>query len=218
MRYPNAQLLESKDLPVLRAYIEQGRTLVFGPRSGYKDRLNQCHDLPFPGVIRELADLKIIEFTMLEHAPTVRVSFGPTVSTEALVFAEILKTNNGQATVLATYSGGDDDGAPAIIRVPLGRGSIVYCGTFLPSEGLHALLDVLQVHAPSAGLLEVPKEVEVISRNAPSATMHMLLNFSDQLQQVRLLEPCLNALKGKTISGTTTIAAFDVLLLERSRT
>jgi beta-galactosidase len=215
--YPNAQLLESKDLPVLRAYVEQGGTLVFGPRSGYKDRLNQCHDLPLPGVIRELADLEIEDFTMLEHAPTVRVSFGSTASTEALVFAEIIKSNNGQATVLATYSGGDDDGAPAIIRVPLGRGSIVYCGTFLPAEGLHTLLEALQVHAPSDGLLEVPKEIEVISRNMPGATLHMLLNFSDQPQTVRVHEPCLNALDGETTSGTAAIAPFDVLLLERSR-
>jgi beta-galactosidase len=178
---------------------------------------NHCHDLPFPGVIHELADLEIVDFTMLEHAPTVRVSFGPTVSADALVFAEILKTNDEQATVLATYSGGSDVGEPAIIRVPLGRGSIVYCGTFLPSEGLHALLDALQVHASSAGVLEVPKEVEVISRNIPGETLQMLLNFSDQSQTVRVLEPCLNALNSETTSGTTTIAPFDVLLLERSR-
>jgi beta-galactosidase len=216
--YPNAQLLESKDLPELRAYVEQGGTLVFGPRSGYKDRLNQCHNLPLPGVIRELADLEIVDFTMLEHAPAVRVSFGTGESSPALVFAEVLRSNNGQATVFATYSGGDDDGAPAIIRVPLEHGSIVYCGTFLPSEGLHTLLDVLQVHAPSTGLLEVSKEVEVISRNAANSTLHMLLNFSDQPQTVRILEPCLNVLNGETTSGTTAIAAFDVLLLERSRT
>jgi beta-galactosidase len=120
--------------------------------------------------------------------------------------------------MLATYSGGNDDGAPAIIRVPLGRGSIMYCGTFLPSEGVHALLDTPQVYAPNHGLLEAPKEVAVISRNAANSTLHMLLNFSDQPQKVRVLEPCLNELKGETISGTTTIAAFDVLLLEHSRT
>jgi beta-galactosidase len=178
---------------------------------------NHCHNLPFPGVIHELADLEIVDFTMLEHAPTVRVSFGVGESSPALVFAEIIKSNNGQARVLATYSGGDDNGAPAIIRISLGHGSIVYCGTFLPSEGLHTLLDALQIHAPSAGLLEVPREVEVISRNAANSTLHMLLNFSDQPQTVRVLEPCLNALNGETTSGTAAIAPFDVLLLERSR-
>jgi beta-galactosidase len=212
--YPNAQMLESSDLPALRAYVEQGGTLVFGPRSGYKDRQNQCHDLPFPGVIRELADIGIEDFTMLIPDLKTQVSFDSGVGVSALTFAEVLIAHTDQAKVLATYRGGDDEGAPAILSIPLGRGKVVYCGTFLPSDGIQALLEVLEIHNSSDAFFEAPIEVEVIKRASSTSGFYMLLNFSDQPQQIVLHSAGRNLLTGQNISSSATLAAFDVLLLE----
>ncbi|RTE09214.1 beta-galactosidase trimerization domain-containing protein [Paenibacillus whitsoniae] len=43
---PNAQLLDKEDAALLSAYVEQGGTLVMGPRSGYKDRSNRAYMMP----------------------------------------------------------------------------------------------------------------------------------------------------------------------------
>lgn len=210
--YPNAQMLESSDLPVLRAYVEQGGTLVFGPRSGYKDRQNQCHDLPFPGIVRELADIGIEDFTMLLPEHNTRVSFDSGVTVPALTFSEVLNANSNQ--VLATYLGGDDEGAAAIVKVPLGQGAVVYCGTFLPSEGIAALLENLDIHNSSDAFFTAPLEVEVIKKTSSVNSFYMLLNFSDQPQHILLHSAAHNLLTGQKISSSVTIAAFDVLILE----
>ncbi|MGB8451581.1 MAG: beta-galactosidase [Anaerocolumna sp.] len=102
--YPNAQLLETETVSLLKRYVNNGGTLVLGPRSGYKDGSNHCYMLPFPGILKDLCGIEISDFTMVMKDSLSQMEFCETkVISTAPAFNEIISVYHKDVKVLARY-------------------------------------------------------------------------------------------------------------------
>lgn len=216
--YLNAQLLEELDADALRSYAEQGGTVVFGPRSGYKNRSNRCHMLPFPGVLRELAGVEIADFTMVDPAAGSRMKLSESgTEADAPVFNDIIRTAAPETRVMASYMDDYYAGEAAVTVVPVGKGRVVYCGAFLTPDSAAILLEELGYGDPLAAWAQLPKEVEVVARRSASADYSVILNYTSEPRVLRLNEATMELTEQRICEGEHIIGPYGVNIFERKR-
>lgn len=217
--YVNAQMLDDVDVKELQSYVEQGGTLVLGPRSGYKDRYNRCYMLPFPGVVRELAGVEVKDFSKLDGSDNVGIVFKNTgKSARSAVFNEILELINPNARAIAQYSSDYYAGEPAVTSIPVGKGQVIYFGTFFTAENNGLLLDSIGMNDPISCWADVPKEVEVVTRKHDSGNVYIFLNYMNSVVQANFKEQVKNLVTGQVFDGETDLKPFEVMLLQRLQT
>jgi hypothetical protein len=217
-RYPlhfhtNAQMMERAEVEPLRAYVEQGGTLVLGPRSGYRDRRSFCYMEPFPGVLRALVGAEIVDFTTIAQgeAPTMTLDGGGgTVSAPG--FNEILRPESADVQVLARYASGYYAGEAAIVARQVGRGRVVYCGAFFAPDNIAALLDVLGFDDPHSDWADIPRDVEVVTRENTEGRFHIIMNFSGEPQPLHFVQDMVNLQSGARMNGPHVLEPYDVLV------
>lgn len=215
--YPNAQLLNEQDVVRLRQYVENGGILVLGPRSGYKDRSNRCYMLPFPGVLRELAGLEVIDFTMVRDTASTMTFQATGKTVEAPTFNEVIRPISDRAEVLARYDRDYYAGEPAIVKVPVGRGHVIYCGAMFNDDNVPALLDSLAVHDPLRSRVEVPKEVEAVHRVADDGDFHIFLNYAAEPARLVFHSAANDLMAGSELRGEVAIPPYEVLIARLNR-
>lgn len=213
--YPNAQLLDELDVANLRAYIEQGGTVVFGPRSGYKDRSNRCYMLPFPGIIKELCEVEITDFTMVdEEAPSFMKFQLSNQRIEAPIFNDIIKPEHSEARVLARYTEDYYKDAAAVVSVPVGKGKAVYFGAFFTTESTHALLEEIDVSDPHVTWADFPKEVEVVTRRSAETYYCIIMNFTEERQSLHFKRKVSELLTDSILEGAHELEPYGVRLIK----
>ncbi len=212
---PNAQLLDYNDVKLLKAYAEQGGILIFGPRSGYRDRRNQCHMLPFPGVIRELAGIEVTDFTMADIDNPVSIRFEATDKTAtASVFNEVLEIKNPEGRILATYLSDYYAGKTAAASVPAGKGQVVYFGTFPTVENMSLLLESLDISDPVLPFADVPREIEAVVRKYGESRIHIFLNYTDSSVELNFKKTARDLLTGEEYYGIIQIKPYGVIIAQ----
>ncbi|MDF2923753.1 MAG: beta-galactosidase [Paenibacillaceae bacterium] len=227
--YPNAQLLEKQDTDRLETFVRQGGTLVLGPRTGYKDRFNRCHMLPFPGTAQELAGLEVTDFTMVDEAEPSAIRWIGGVEGEeeeevekdacaAPVFNEILKPEHPGAQTLACYTADYYAGEPALVSVPLGLGQVVYAGFFLTAAHIAPLMRRLGFASPLLGWASVPKEVECVTRTCRDGSgrkLHIFLNYTAVSRNLQFHGTVEDVVRQTSCTGEVTLEPYGVLLIRR---
>jgi beta-galactosidase len=216
--YPNAQLLELEDVERLTRYVAQGGILVLGPRSGYKDRSNRCYMLPFPGVVKDLCGIEVIDFTMVKRQEDAYMQFADSEEiVKAPVFNEILKVHSPNAEVIARYTTDYYKDSPAVVRHKVGKGEVIYCGMFFTKENTDQLLDILQLTDPLAAWVDAPAEVEVVTRSHPDGELAILLNYTSGPQKITFKEPVRDAMNAGPLAGETELEPYGVLVVQRGK-
>src|SRR5207302_9271290 len=122
------------------SFVSDGGTLVIGARSATRDLNNNVVAEPPPGVLRPLAGVTAEEYGK-QNAPEkrplcIRLESECVAST---VWCEALKVDNG-TEILARWQGRHLTGQAAITLRRLGRGHVVYVGSYLTAELVDSLL------------------------------------------------------------------------------
>jgi beta-galactosidase len=219
--YPHPAILTDTTAALLTEYVSRGGTLVFGCRTGYKDSSGQCYMRPFPGPVAELCGVTVADFTRIgpnESAPALRWSDTNAPAATAGSFNDILRVEASSAEVLAEYAGGYYDGAPALVRNPVGDGNAYYYGAVFNVEVAVALIERLGLVSPVADFLDVPQAVELCIRENSQLGERLvfLLNYSDVEQTVILHRSATNLLTGNQMEELLVLAPFDVCVLSDS--
>lgn len=215
--YPHPAIMSDETARLLDSYVQQGGKLIFGCRTGYKDKRGHCYIRPFPGAARELCGITIEEFTLIKGTrETTFISWGedPKDLTEADSFNEILHIEDESAEVIATYASDYYAGKPAITRNVRGKGEVWYYGAVFNEEAALKLCNLLKLSSPTADWLELPREVELQVREGKSTSLTFLLNYSEEPVMIKLKDQKTDLLTGTTISGTFTMDGFGVLVLK----
>ena len=205
--YPHPAILTEKRAALLRAYAEQGGTVVFGCRTGYKDINGICPMMPMPGYAAPLCGATVEEFTFLNVNDETQSVNG----ISAPVFNDILEVTDGE--VLGTYDSDFYAGKPALVKKSLGKGGAYYFGAVLGEDIVLSLLKREGVGVPM-GLdaeLEIPETVELALRG----DCLFLLNY----QPIAARIPCkgaFEALLGEgEAEGAITLPPYGVAVLKR---
>lgn len=215
--YPHPAIMTDETAALLDEYVQQGGKLIFGCRTGYKDKRGHCYMRPFPGAARQLCGVTVEEFTVVKgtRRPTfISWTEEPEALTGADAFNDILHVEEDSVEVMATYASDYYKGKPAVTRNLRGKGEVWYYGAVFNEEAATRIIGALNLRSPAEHWLELPSEVELQIRQGESASLTFLLNYSEEPAVISLKEQRTDLLTGENISGTYSMEGFGVLVLK----
>lgn len=211
--YPHAVILDNKQIEVLKKYVEQGGTLVFGCRAGLKNANGRIVQEELPGLAAELAGTEVAEFTLVagEEAPIYVDWEGNQL--EAAVFNDELAPYAG-TKILGTYSSSYYQGVPALTEHSVGKGRVLYFGGAFTRDTAETFFRKLNVIAPYADQLELPEECELSVRVKDGVRYMFILNYSKEEKTIQLKKPVKNLYTGETMQGEKVLAGYETLVVK----
>jgi beta-galactosidase len=216
--YPHSAIMSEETAELLKQYVAGGGKLVFGARTGYKDKRGHCRMMPFPGPVAELCGVTVEDFTLIVNkaaTPNVRWIDGEEEAVApASLFNDIIRPENAAVETIAVYDGDYYAGKPALTRNSYGSGEAYYYGAAFSSEAADALIRRLDLKPATTGWSELPPEVEVAIREKQNRRFAFLLNYSDKPVTARLLRETDDMLEGgRLAAGELIIPPYGVKVL-----
>ncbi|GGP94803.1 beta-galactosidase [Streptomyces roseolilacinus] len=199
----------------LRAYVENGGTLVVSYFSGIVDEHDAVHDGPHPGALRDVLGLTVEEFSPLLPGQAVRLAPAPGAAAAAElggdVWTEFVVPRGAEA--VWEYADGLVAGRPAVTRHRLGRGTAWYVSTRLDAAGLDAVLDLACADAGVARRTGLPRDVEVVRRAGDSGRYVFAINHTAADAEVPLEGAGTELLGGGRVDGPLAVPAGAVRIV-----
>ncbi|MGW1024534.1 beta-galactosidase [Streptomyces sp. NPDC002577] len=192
----------------LRAYVENGGTLVVSYFSGIVDEHDAVHEGPYPGALRDVLGLTVEEFSPLLQGELVRITAADGSELSGDVWTEFV-TPRGAETVW-TYADGLAAGGPAVTRNSLGEGTAWYVSTRLAPRDLDVLLGWACEDARIAPRTDLPRDVEVVTRSGESGRYLFAINHTASDAKVPLEAHGTELLTGERAAGRLAVPAGAV--------
>lgn len=215
--YPHGAIFTEERAEILRHYVEQGGTLVFGCRTAYKDIHGICMTDTLPGLVSELAGVDIPEYTAV--APDIRsvtAMWGDTALRTTLFNDQLVAI--GEAKIVAEYSEGYYQGAGALVHNHVGRGDTYYFGSVFTADVAQVFLEKLGVAEPYNGIITAPEDIEVAMRKSEMDGLDQkfmfVLNYSAEEQMIMLHKKLRNVYTGEVETGEQTLSGYGTRVYE----
>lgn len=202
----------------LQHYVEQGGTLLFGPRSGFKTPSNLIHPDGPPGLLADLIGARVMAFHSLPPGLTYTLAWPEQVdSLPVLVWAEGLETQAGVESV-ATWGEGLLAGQTALTLRIVGQGQVAYFGAW-PSDAVADQIVAWLAHVAGVWeIAELPAGVMATRRVDANHEYLFLINGTDEYQMAALYPPAWSDARSREVwPATVTIPPRDVLIGSRAR-
>jgi beta-galactosidase len=150
----------------LESFVAQGGSVLFGPRSGFKNESNIVIEESLPGLLLNLVGGKVQNWQSLPDF--VRFSIRSEIaelSGEAGVWIEAIAPQEDEAVnTLVRYLGGPLAGKAAMTVHAFGAGNVYYLGFYPTFEQLKAIIKYLVQHEGNGQVLDLPDGVIVNQR------------------------------------------------------
>ncbi len=215
--YPHATILTKERAELLQEYIENGGTVVFGCRTGYKDMNGRCHQMPMPGYAQKLCGCVVEDYTPLSQFDEKEYICWGNDKATAPKFNDILQVTDGE--VLATFENNYYDGKPAVVRKQLGKGYGYYVGSVFAEDTANLILNKLGIHTPHIfkTMLQLPETVELTIRENEKEYFLFVLNYEKEAVTIQINESMRECILGKEIHGAYTLEGYDCLVLKYTK-
>nr|WP_303645353.1 beta-galactosidase [Haladaptatus sp. W1] len=185
----------------LRSYAESGGHVVFGARTGVKDRSNKLRDVPAPGPLADVVGATVDQRESLPEQFETRVEYGGETY-EYRTWAEWLTPN--AARITATHASGVADGRPAMTEHAVGDGTVSYCGVWPKTELADALVSDTLDAAGVSHTSRLPDSVRVGSRDG----YVWVTNFGREPVELTVSNDA------TFVVGNETVDGYDVAVVE----
>jgi beta-galactosidase len=206
----------------LHQWVQAGGILLLTFRSGVKDEHSKIIDSSLPGELRELAGVRVTDYTALLPQEIGEPAGGPdrlemaagngqTQRVSAEIWMDDLELQG--AEVLGRYHGGMYNGSPAVTVHKVGKGCVFYVGTALNNAGLDLLMEHVLERVDIAQGIVTPANVEIVHRVQDEIDYWFVLNHNPEPQTVKLPTDGVDLLSGRTVIGTIVIKGYDVLVI-----
>lgn len=203
----------------LRAYVQNGGTLLVTARTGVKDESNAIVNQPLPGLLSEVCGVEVDEYDVLPPGDTVPLAFAEHVlppgaaPAAARLWCDVLSpAGNPAAETVATYQGAYFAGRSAVTLNNFGQGKAVYVGALDSVDLPNALAGWLIELAGVTPLLETPSGVEAVARWRAGQRLLFLLNHTSVERTVELDGDYRDLLTGAELSGQVSLPPYGVLV------
>ncbi|WP_145047650.1 beta-galactosidase [Paenibacillus xylanexedens] len=215
--YPHPAILREDTAAMLQKYVENGGSVVFGCRTGYKNESGHCRMQPLPGPVAEMSGIQVEDFTMVNGtASPVSVQLNQHKNLfDAPSFNDILRVHADTVKVLGTYASSYYKGKPALTVNRVGEGKVYYWGAAFDLSIAAQLLSELQIVSPLKNWCELPDTVEVAIRADDQEELVFLLNYSSEEAEIKLHVPTEELLQGSKLQGTVTLEPYGVWVLKK---
>ncbi len=181
---PHWALFDPAWIPGLQAFAEGGGILIVGARTATRDWHNRVIAETPPGVLRALAGVKVAEYgrqnTPDKRPLTIRI-YPDGGEVHTVEWYEILENLPG-TSVIGRWEGRHLRMKIAVTLRKVGKGAVIYAGTYLTSQLMEALLPTMsRLRADLAPLWPMaPEDVQVVVREGDGRRLWFLINDSDR--------------------------------------
>ncbi len=180
---PHLAIFDPAWVLALERFVRSGGTLVVGARTATRDMNGNIVADTLPGVLRELAGVTVGEYGRQNRPDlrplTMRLEGADTNIPTTLWYEQLEPEARGGTEVLARWSARHLAGAAAITRHALGRGQVIYVGTYLTREFTEAILPLLERIGALPSPLSVVTGLEVVERvHADGRKIRFFINQS----------------------------------------
>lgn len=210
--YPHPAILSEKTAQLLQAYVEQGGTLIFGGRSGYKDSCGHRLSQPAPGYVSRIFGILVDDSTDLYSGESAACLEGPNLSVEGALFFESIVPLEETSVNLFYYANGPFCGGAGMSERELGYGTAVYYASAFSPEAVRLLLDRYEQSEPFRDLFSLPPECELAVREKDDRRFFFVLNYSASPATIFLHRTMYDLLTGQTFFGRQTLSAYGVFI------
>lgn len=178
---PHWALFDPAWVPNLEKFVRDGGTLVIGARTATRGVDNAVVAETLPGCLRELCGMTVEEYGR-QNNPSARpislVIDGVAVQTD--LWYEVLQPE-GDTRPLATWQGRHLDGACAATVREVGKGKVVYVGTYLTPEVAEILAkELVDLSGLEPLWPDAPLGVEVVRRENGEKRIWFFINHRDE--------------------------------------
>jgi beta-galactosidase len=201
----------------LASFVNNGGTLILGPRSGVKEEEGAIVDALLPGLLRPLAGCHVEEYDAFSTVAglTMQVRDASGNSYHAHGLADVLVPEGGAEPAL-WYDSHYYAGKPAALRNAHGAGVCYYLGTVLDDTGLDALLSRTLGEANIATQMDLPDSIETTCRAGRAGRFRFYLNHAHKPVTVRLYAPGADLLPGHSVAGEVEVPGFGVVIVKEA--
>lgn len=209
--YPHPTIFTGKRARLLKEYAEQGGTVIFGCRTGYKDLNGICYTTPMPCHAAELVGAEVEEFTFLSpYDEKQYVNIGAK-RVSAPCFNDILKITDGQA--VGTFENNYYSGKTAVSVKNIGKGRIYYFGAAFDEDCAKAFIDMENITPPQiADGLDLSESIELAIRGE----YIFLLNYNSECVEINCSESFNDVINGTKYSDKIIINGYDAVILTKN--
>ncbi|RDV00331.1 beta-galactosidase [Trinickia dinghuensis] len=185
---PMLYLIDQDMAANLRAYVEQGGTLVLTTRSGVKNMDNVCLPGRLPNLLSDLTGAIVDEYDPVGKDRQ-RIKFESLESEgsggfECSQWCDILSP--GTAHTVATYSSEYFAGRAAVTKNTCGAGTVYYIGTILDDAANKALFGRVAEDLHLDYMPNLPEGVETAVRRSSATRLRFLLNLTKEPKSIAL--------------------------------
>ncbi|WP_022918272.1 beta-galactosidase [Ruania albidiflava] len=209
---PTLHTVTDRALTNLRSAVGTG-VLALGPFTAVADPNGAVRPAPLPAGLADLLGAQVEEWCPLgpDGARLTARGAGTGLRGHAHTFAERLRPHG--ATVLATFTGADLDGCPAVLRAP--GADLFHLGAVVDEETMTTWIGLL---TGAAGLAppESPVTGPAALETARRGDHLFLFNPGSTPVTTTLTHPCTDALTGAERAGELTVPAAGAVVLKET--
>lgn len=195
----------------LRRWVEAGGVLVIGARTATRDANNNVVAETIPGSLRELAGVTVEEYGKqnLPAARPLRLTLtGKSVPTDH--WYEWLQLDR-DTKPLAKWKGRHLTGKVAVSTRRVGKGQVVYVGTYFTQPVADALLPAL---TKLAGVKSLWPGVEVVCRQNAEKRLWFFINHQERTVTIKQPPRGVDLITGKKTGKTLALRPNDIAVVQ----
>lgn len=211
---PTAYIITPSIAENLKRFVKDGGVLVTTFRSGVKDEYNVPYDLTLPGLLREMAGIRIEEYEALDDSMICEVAFDEELGGgryKAGISADWIIPEEARAIARYCEKGLEEYAAATLNSY--GKGKVYYIGTwFLEEAPYEKLISKILGESQIEPIVRPPAGVEVTTRNKGGQDYIFLLNHDDNDVSVEIPRGY-ELITGKDVGGLVRIPGGEVMIV-----
>ncbi len=224
---PHWSLFKPEWVAILEKYVRDGGVLVIGARTATKNFDNNVIAQTPPGCLAELAGARVVEYSKINRPDErpVTITIGES-SVPAQLWYEVLEPATdaeviGRLSDRFAAAGGEAvpgslTGKPVITSKKLGKGRVVYVGTYLMTQVVESLLPMLTELSGLKPLCPgAAPDVEVVVRESNEKQLWFVLNHSDKEVTLAEVPAGENLISGERCDGRLTLPRNAVAVIHK---
>ncbi|MFD0715887.1 beta-galactosidase [Paenibacillus sp. GCM10027626] len=215
---PNLMMADEAMAEKLRVYAENGGTAVLDFRAGAKSADNRMYADVLPGPFKALLGIEIDDYGIIEAdgERQRQLAFaGEERTYEAEVWYDVIHRLGDDVEVIAEFTSGYINGAPAVTRRRVGAGNAYYIATAPDDAALERLLDgiVCKSDARPEWVSGHP-DVESAARRKGERCILFAINHADKEIELELPAGSRDLLSGAVLDRQAALEPNGVLIFE----
>ena len=213
--YPHPAILTEKIVEKLEEYVKQGGKLVFGARTGYKDKNGQCVRVSLPGLATNLTGINVNDYTIIGKNEKNDRLMSDNKYFTACNFIDILEPLNNNVEVLLTYADDYFKGQCALSKNKYFDGEVYYLGTGFTFELANFILDITNEKSPFENSIKLDSNCELIVRENDANKYLFVLNYSSKdIDYIVKADSILEIIENKILKDVNTIEPYGVRIFK----